>query len=515
MQKALIYCRVSSERQVNEGNGLGSQERRCRDYAHARGYKVIKVFYDEGVSGSLFGRPAMNNLISYLDDNQNETFIIIFDDLSRFARDVIVHIQLKTELISRGAKLECLNFNFEDNDESEYAELVLAAGNQYQRKQNRRQVIQKMKARIDSGYWPFCYPPGLVNKNDPVHGKILVSHEPFASIFKKAIEEYRDGITNTLEQVQSSINLQYKEKNINKTISLSGTQRVLTNILYAGWIDYKPWNVPLQKGKHKGFVTKETYDAVQKKLFSKSKATLRSDYNEDFPLRGFIICPDCKRPMTAAWHSGRNKKYPYYHCKQPGCPLKDKVVLKKNIEEDFNNLIERLKPNNDMFSLIKEVLLDTWKNRDEVEEDNKKVFIKELGRLEEKKKRFMDRISSSINESIIKEYEKELMKILNQKQLVESQLPKKIYSQENFGTACKIVFKYMENPVVMWQSPNYKDKRLLLEMYFEEKMPYYIKEGLGTASLAPLPKLLANKDASKNHLVEMPGFEPGSEKTPI
>src|SRR3989344_2647180 len=166
--KALIYCRVSSQRQVDEGNGLGSQEQRCRMYAKNKNYDAVAVFPDEAVSGALFQRPSMQKLIKYLDDHQDEEFVIIFDDLARFVRDVKIHIQLKAELVSRGAKLECLNFNFEDSEESEFAELILAASNQYQRKSNRRQVIQKMKARIEKGYWPFMPPLGLVNKKDAV-----------------------------------------------------------------------------------------------------------------------------------------------------------------------------------------------------------------------------------------------------------------------------------------------------------------------------------------------------------
>lgn len=30
-QKAVIYCRVSSKKQVREGDGLRSQETRCRE----------------------------------------------------------------------------------------------------------------------------------------------------------------------------------------------------------------------------------------------------------------------------------------------------------------------------------------------------------------------------------------------------------------------------------------------------------------------------------------------------
>ena len=41
-KRALVYCRVSSERQVNEGHGLDSQEQRCLAYAQGKGLTVSK-----------------------------------------------------------------------------------------------------------------------------------------------------------------------------------------------------------------------------------------------------------------------------------------------------------------------------------------------------------------------------------------------------------------------------------------------------------------------------------------
>ena len=76
--KAVVYCRVSSEKQVKEGNGLDSQEHRCRDYAKSLGMEVDCVFRDEGISGGLFDRPAMLSLIKYLDKNWQNRLNITF-----------------------------------------------------------------------------------------------------------------------------------------------------------------------------------------------------------------------------------------------------------------------------------------------------------------------------------------------------------------------------------------------------------------------------------------------------
>lgn len=66
MKKAVIYCRVSSEKQVREGHGLEGQEKRCRDFAFYNGYEVIEVFRDEGVSGGMIIRPGIGRLLNYI-----------------------------------------------------------------------------------------------------------------------------------------------------------------------------------------------------------------------------------------------------------------------------------------------------------------------------------------------------------------------------------------------------------------------------------------------------------------
>lgn len=512
MQKAIIYCRVSSERQVKQGHGLDSQEKRCRDYAKGKKYKIAEVFPDEGVSGSLFQRPAMKALIEYLDANPLEHFVVIFDDLSRFARDVKVHIQLKSELISRGVTLECLNFSFEDSEESEFAELVMAASNQYQRKNNRRQVIQKMLARLQDGFWPFCTPPALVNKEHPVYKRLLFSKEPYSTIFKNAIENYHGGLLNTLEDVQYFVLGEYKKVGITRVISINGAQRILTNPLYAGWLEYKPWGVPLQKAKHEGFISKVTFDAVQDKLKRKANVTLRKDLNLDFPLRGFVVCKHCLKPNTGSWHKGRSQSYAHYFCKQFGCSGYNRNIPKDTIEDQFEALISDMTPTNDVMQLTKAILNDVWENRSEIEEESKGLFLKEIDELEAKRKNFMDRIGKTTNDEIITQYEQEITEILKRKKELEGNLPTKIYSPENFGTACDVVISKIEKPVLMWQSDKYADKRLLLEMYFDEKLPYDRNEGFGTVTLACLPKLLCFKENDSSRLVEMGGVEPPSAK---
>ena len=56
--KAVIYCRVSDTKQTTRGDGLNSQETRCRESAKYKGYEVVSVFKDD-MSGKYSMRPGM------------------------------------------------------------------------------------------------------------------------------------------------------------------------------------------------------------------------------------------------------------------------------------------------------------------------------------------------------------------------------------------------------------------------------------------------------------------------
>jgi len=501
-KRALIYCRVSSERQVNEGHGLDSQEQRCIRRASDMGLEVAKVFRDEGVSGGLFDRPAMQLLIEYLDARVHENFIIIFDDLSRFARDVQVHIQLKSELISRGAKLECLNLKLEDTAESELVEIISAATAQYQRKTNKRQVIQKMKARLEMGHWTFCPPPGLKFGKDATKGQILRPHAPQSVIFKAAIEKYRDFELNTLEEIQQFIIAQYRLNGTSKSISISGVKRLLTNVLYAGCVEYEPWNIPLMKNVHEGFISYETFLAVQDRLNNASKPRIRKDQNMDFPLRNYVICESCKHPFTAAWFKGRKEIYGYYLCKQPHCLLRNKTINADIIEADFVKLLKRVTPSPEVLKLAEKVLVDLWESQRKNEGQVKAGILAQLSKLETQNKTLVERIAKATADGLVAEYEKTIAKNVAEIKNLQKELDKTKYSQDGFQTAVGAVFEYLSKPLEQWQTRDYAGKRLLLGMYFEQKVAYNREFGFQTAQIPFVLATIQQEHVSKNHLME-------------
>ena len=61
----VIYCRVSSQKQVREGNGLDSQEAKCRTWCKSRNLNVLRVVREEGISGGKKDRPVLMSMFSF------------------------------------------------------------------------------------------------------------------------------------------------------------------------------------------------------------------------------------------------------------------------------------------------------------------------------------------------------------------------------------------------------------------------------------------------------------------
>ena len=135
--KAVIYCRVSSAAQVAKGHGIASQETRCREFARTKNYGVVDVFTDEAVSGGIIDRPGMLSMLAYLKKHKRSgEHVVIIDDISRLARDIKAHLDLRDAISDAGGRLESPSIEFGTDSDSVLVENLLASVSQHQRQKN-------------------------------------------------------------------------------------------------------------------------------------------------------------------------------------------------------------------------------------------------------------------------------------------------------------------------------------------------------------------------------------------
>jgi DNA invertase Pin-like site-specific DNA recombinase len=104
MVNAYAYLRVSGIGQIH-GDGFTRQLHAIKRYAEANGFRITKVFREEGVSGKteLEGRAALRALLEALASNGAKTVVI--ERLDRLARHLMVQENIIADLRKRGFEL--------------------------------------------------------------------------------------------------------------------------------------------------------------------------------------------------------------------------------------------------------------------------------------------------------------------------------------------------------------------------------------------------------------------------
>jgi len=89
MKKAVIYIRTSSATNL-EGDSEDRQRDAVAKYADSQGYEIVSGAYDTAVKGSdsIHEREGFSKLIQYCVDN--EVSVILTENASRFARDLVI-----------------------------------------------------------------------------------------------------------------------------------------------------------------------------------------------------------------------------------------------------------------------------------------------------------------------------------------------------------------------------------------------------------------------------------------
>jgi site-specific DNA recombinase len=505
--QAVIYCRVSSDRQAKEGDGARSQEQRCRSYAQMMGYTVPDVFTDDGVSGALIDRPAIQKMLLFLRSQPDE-IVVIIDDISRIARDVMAHFQLKAALRAAGGRLESPSFQFGESASDELLETIMAATAQYGRNGNREQVLNRMRSRLESGYWTFPTPIGYLFEKHPLHKKIMVPSRVARSILGPALEDFGTGRLQT----QRELGLHLQEQGFFHDIRPASTTVLEKRVsrmmellpLYAGFLEYKDWKIDRRAAQHEPILSPLGLARIEERLYKKVRpiGTVRADTNMHFPLRNFIRCAGCGRPLTG---SLAKREYPRYHCYYQKCPKHGhSYSSKKIIEPAFKALLQEITPTPELVNLLQFELRKTWSKNSAEQKQATTSLEQELSTVQKEIQGFIRRLGR-VSDSLAEEIEREVGELKLREIEVRRRMEEAYEPTPNFHDVWKTVHTYFEHPLELWESGSSKDKQALLRMVFTTAPTFDLKNGLNTCDLSLPYRVSRNFWHSKEGVVEVTG----------
>jgi len=359
MLRAVIYCRVSTKEQT-KNSSLPVQEKACREYCHREGHEVAAIFVDEGESAKTIDRPKFKELLAFCRQKRNGVGVVVVNSISRFARDNYSHFAVRTLLSRLNITLRSVSEPIDDSPTGKLVEGILSTIAQFENDDKAVRTKKGMKEAVERGTWPFPTTLGY-QKIPQENGRSRVAHDPdSAPLINQAFELFATGRYERAEvlRIVTAAGLRSKK---GKKLSQQSFSNMLKNPFYAGKLVVGQWETDC-KGAFEPIVSNETFVLVQSILSGRRPgSTHRRRSHPDFPLRHFVSCGACERPLTASWSKGRTKPYAYYHCANGSC--KSRNIPKTLLEDEFLRLIEQLQPKAEYLDLFREIVLDVWRQR--------------------------------------------------------------------------------------------------------------------------------------------------------
>lgn len=232
-KNAVLYCRVSTKEQVDDGNSLTTQKRLCSEYCERSGYNIISSFIEEGESAKTADRTELQNLLKFCLDKKNAVHAVIVYKIDRLSRNTYDYGQIRMTLKARGVEIRSITEPFEDDPVGRFMENTMANIAQLDNDIRAERCANGMKEAVREGRYVWKAPIGY--KNIKVNGKSTITKDFMAPIIYKAFEMIASGIYSIEEVRQDAIKNGLTLPN-GKNISNQYFHKLIRNKLYMGEI---------------------------------------------------------------------------------------------------------------------------------------------------------------------------------------------------------------------------------------------------------------------------------------
>ena len=391
----ILYVRVSSDEQ-KEGFSIPAQIDLLVDYARKNNMRIVRIF-EESMSAKDSGRVEFNRMLKYLQTHRDVKTILVekTDRLYRNFKDYALLDDNKFDihLVKEG---EVLNKDSTSHQKLVHGLKVLLAKNFIDNL--REETYKGRKKKAEEGYLVAAVPYGY-KKKDP---RTVLSVPEQKLFVQKCFEYYEtEGSLNAAKERLTRENIIYRENQ--PVVSRGQLHRILRTITYTGVIEFEG-NV--HDAKHEAFITKETFDRVQK-LLRKERG-----YVHDYLFPGVMRCERCGAMMTAEVVKGN---YIYYHCGggNRNCKQKHIHIREEFIENQFTRAIEKIQMTTEQRDFIAKRLKSLVKDVKYINTDQRDSIMVEANKIQQfMGKLYDDKLAGNITEEFWKmkndEYQKKL-----------------------------------------------------------------------------------------------------------
>jgi len=337
MKKVVIYIRVSTARQDQEGYSIPMQKERLISYCRAQGWVVSGMYIDPGHSGATLERPGMESLIQGVKAGKYDVVLVYkLDRLSRSQKDTLYLIE--DIFMKNDVAFVSMQESFDTSTVFGLAMVgILSVFGQMERSTIVERTLLGRSGRAEDGLWHGGGTEPIAYKY--IDGELVVDPVEAQQV-RDVYSMYADGYSVT----EISRRMEGRTTKHGDWSHTGTVGNVLDNPLYAGYIHF---DGVLERGQHEAIVPEE----LNRKVKSRRKRLRHAEASgdSDYLLTGIVYCDCCnaryfpnKRPnkkVVYSCHSRAKKaknmvKDP--NCKAPHIPMS---TLDTMVEEEVLRLI--------------------------------------------------------------------------------------------------------------------------------------------------------------------------------
>lgn len=467
MKTADLYIRVSTDEQADKGYSQRDQEERLRRYCSQNNFNVGNVIYEDH-SAKSFNRPEWKKLLIDLKKKGSKTNVILFTKWDRFSRNAGDAYQMISILSKLGLDLQAVEQPLDLSiPENKMMLAIYLAAPEVENDRRALNVFYGMRRAVKEGRVMGKAPFGYANKITENGKKYIAIKEPEATKMKWAFNELAKGIYAS-NSIRTKIN-----ESLRKGVSRTSFHIAIRNPIYCGKVfvpKHKDEEACFVEGQHEPLISEELFDRVQEILDGKKRPqrpNTKITVQENFPLRGFLTCPNCGKTLTASASRGRNNRYYYYHCNSI-CGFRERAEIVNKVFEDG---LMTLEMNTPVKKYLKKLLTENYQNFISDPLKEKKKISDEIDTLNNKlsfaRNKFLSEIIDDDEYLEIKRECKEQISKLEEN-LNKSSLPQ----ITNIDKLLEQALETLQNIGKHYQGAGIETKRAIIGSIFPEKLEF-------------------------------------------
>ena len=335
MKNCVIWTRVSTKRQEDNGGSLDNQRCKCEAFAKQNGYRIKGYFGGTHESAKTPG-PLLKEMYKAIKKDKAITHIIVAA-ADRFSRNVGQAATIIDELLKHKVIIVDASTGMDTSTSMGKAmikvNLTLAEWNNEDRADK---CTSGRKHCLESGVYVGAAKALGYDKHGKSMGTTFTINDK-GRLIAKAFRWKLQGLAN--HQILSRLST------FGLDMSKQKLHKILTNPFYAGKIRHKMLDGKLVDGNQPKIVSYEDFLKVQEIMSGRTGVYKHKKETPRFPLKRHVLCSKDHTPFTA--YTVKKKNIDYYKCNLNGC--KTNVSAKKlhNRYEDvlrFYNIPDALKP---------------------------------------------------------------------------------------------------------------------------------------------------------------------------